>query len=93
MWKIILSSFLIVNSLFWGLYPHTEKCAMGSFLGIERCPSFLVHLIIGIIFYIIAILIVHFNSFSIVFEFAFFDMRQFVVRSLLPSDRRVLLFL
>jgi len=67
MWKIILSSFLIVNSLFWGLYPHTEKCAMGSFLGIERCPSFLAHLTIGVIFYIIAILIVHFNSFSIVF--------------------------
>ncbi len=67
MWKIILSSFLIVNALFWGLFPHTEKCEMSYFLGIQKCPSFLVHALIGTIFYIFAILIVHFNSFSIIF--------------------------
>lgn len=63
MWKIILSSFLIVNALFWGLYPHTDKCEMAYFLGIEKCPSFLIHALIGSLFYISAILIVHFNSF------------------------------
>ena len=67
MWKIILSSFLIVNSLFWGLFPHSEECEMAYFLGIQKCPSFLVHLSIGLLFYISAILIVHFNSFSIIF--------------------------
>ena len=67
MWKIILASFLIVNSLFWGLYPHTEKCEIAYLIGLKKCPSFLVHMIIGIIFYITAILITHFNSFSIIF--------------------------
>ena len=67
MWKIILASFLIVNALFWGLYPHSEKCEIAYFIGLEKCPSFLVHIIIGMFFYIAAVLIIHFNSFSIIF--------------------------
>lgn len=67
MWKIILASFLIVNSLFWGMYPHSEQCNMAYFIGLKTCPSFLVHLGIGVVFYISAVLIMHFNSFSIIF--------------------------
>ena len=68
MWNIILSSFLIVNSLFWGLYPHKEKCEMSYLLRIKRCPSFLLHVLIGTFFYLLAIMVAHSNSFSIAFE-------------------------
>jgi len=68
MWKIILSSFLIVNSLFWGLYPHEQECQLSRFIGVEKCPSFLIHVLIGTVFYIAAVFVSHFNSFSIVFE-------------------------
>jgi len=69
MWKIILASFLIVNALFWGLYPHChERCNMGYFIGLKKCPSFLIHILIGVLFYLSATFIMHFNSVSIAFE-------------------------
>ena len=67
MWKIILASFLIVNSLFWGLYPHSEHCNMGYFIGLKSCPSYLIHIAIGVLFYLTAMFIMHFNSVSITF--------------------------
>ena len=57
MLRVVISSLLIVNSLFWGLYPHQDNCNMGSFVGIHKCPSKYLHLGIGVIFYICAILV------------------------------------
>lgn len=56
--RIIIISLLIVNALFWGLYPHdSEYCSFIKILGIEKCPSKIVHLLIGVIFYILAIIV------------------------------------
>ena len=58
MLRIVISSLLIVNALFWGLYPHNDDdCKMVELVGIKTCPSKFLHLGIGIIFYIFAILV------------------------------------
>ena len=32
---------MIVNSLFWGLYPHGEDCKIAVLAGVKKCPSIL----------------------------------------------------
>jgi len=56
MLRVIITSLLAVNALFWGLFPHSEHCQMGAWLGIKKCPSHYVHLGLGFIFYILAVL-------------------------------------
>ena len=56
MFRVIIISFLVVNALFWGLFPHNNHCKMGSWLGFENCPSHYTQLIIGVFFYILSIL-------------------------------------
>ena len=57
MLRVVISSLLIVNALFWGLYPHQDDCKMGSLIGMHICPSKYLHLGIGVIFYICAVLV------------------------------------
>jgi len=57
MLRVVISSLLIVNSLFWGLYPHQDDCKIATLVGIHNCPSKYLHLGIGVMFYIFAILV------------------------------------
>tara|TARA_B110000211_G_C14033743_1_gene533440 strand:- start:1161 stop:1367 length:207 start_codon:yes stop_codon:yes gene_type:complete len=57
MLRVVISSLLIVNALFWGLYPHQDDCKIAALVGIHTCPSKYLHLGIGVIFYIFAILV------------------------------------
>ena len=57
MLRVVISSLLIVNALFWGLSPHQDDCKIASLFGIKTCPSKYLHLGIGVIFYIFAILV------------------------------------
>ena len=57
MLRVVISSLLIVNSLFWGLYPHQDECKIAALVGIHKCPSKYLLLGIGVIFYICAILV------------------------------------
>jgi hypothetical protein len=56
--RIIIISLLIVNALFWGLYPHdSEFCTFIKMIGIPKCPNKIVHLLMGVFFYILAIIV------------------------------------
>ena len=56
--RIIIISLLIVNALFWGLYPHNpESCTFIKIIGIDQCPNKIVHLLMGTFFYILAIMV------------------------------------
>jgi|UniRef100_A0A6C0C0T6 hypothetical protein len=57
MLRVVISSLLIVNALFWGLYPHHADCKIGAFTGLKTCPSKYLHLGIGVLFYISAVLV------------------------------------
>ena len=50
MLRVIISSLLIVNSLFWGLYPHCDDCKIAVLAGVKKCPSKYLHLSIGLLF-------------------------------------------
>ena len=56
MLRVIITSLLAVNALFWGLFPHSDHCQMATWLGMKTCPSHYIHLGLGLIFYISAVL-------------------------------------
>jgi hypothetical protein len=60
MLRIIITSLLMVNAIFWGIYPPNEDSPHSliiKYLGIDYKPTKITHLIIGVIFYIIGVLI------------------------------------
>lgn len=54
MLKNLLILFLVVNAIFWGLFPHKSHCKLASNFT-SKCPPHYVHLLIGIISFIIAV--------------------------------------
>tara|TARA_Y100001970_G_C14137843_1_gene805346 strand:+ start:1252 stop:1464 length:213 start_codon:yes stop_codon:yes gene_type:complete len=40
--------FLLVNAIFWGLFPHSHHCALLAKLGIMDCPNHVIHIFMGI---------------------------------------------
>ena len=65
--KYLLLAFLVTNALFWGLFPHETHCKVVSEISkvinmkIE-CPEHRVHLVMGIIFYVLSVYLVQKNS-------------------------------
>jgi len=60
--RIIIISLLIVNALFWGLYPHdSESCTFIKMIGVNECPNKIVHLLMGVTFYILAIIVAQYS--------------------------------
>jgi len=60
MLRIIITSLLMVNAIFWGIYPPAEDSPhslISKYLGLNYIPGKTTHLIIGTIFYIIGVLI------------------------------------
>ena len=51
----IVIAFLIVNAIFWGLFPHTAHCKFVANFGITECPQHWVHLLTGLIAYLSAV--------------------------------------
>ena len=56
----ILLAFLLTNALFWGLFPHSSHCEVlsqfNNLVGTSfKCPSHLVHLLMGLVFFALAI--------------------------------------
>ena len=56
----LLLTFLIVNALFWGLFPHDVHCQVVSeitkpFNLNVSCPEHKVHLLIGVLSYVGAV--------------------------------------
>ena len=60
MLRIIITSLLMVNAIFWGIYPPADDSPhslISSYLGLNYKPGKMVHLLVGTIFYIIGVLI------------------------------------
>lgn len=52
----LLLSFLIINALFWGLFPHSAHCQLvdqvSKLVNMKiECPEHKIHLLIGLVFY------------------------------------------
>jgi len=50
----------MMNAIFWGIYPPSEDSPHSlifKFIGLDTQPNKYIHLLIGTIFYIVAVLI------------------------------------
>tara|TARA_Y100000590_G_C15739431_1_gene1019715 strand:- start:5206 stop:5421 length:216 start_codon:yes stop_codon:yes gene_type:complete len=60
MLRIIITSLLMVNAIFWGIYPPSDgspHALIIRYLGLNYKPTEIFHLLLGTIFYIVAVLI------------------------------------
>jgi hypothetical protein len=58
----ILLAFLVTNALFWSLFPHSAHCKLlgdiNKTIGTSiKCPSHMIHIIMGIVFFLASIFI------------------------------------
>lgn len=56
MLKNIIVAFLAINAIFWGLFPHSTHCVVASVFT-NSCLPHSVHISIGVIFFMLAVLI------------------------------------
>ena len=64
--KLILTFFL-ANAIFWGLFPHNAHCLLLEninkfFKTNVKCPEHEIHLLMGLVFYIISVYYAQKNS-------------------------------
>lgn len=64
MWKQLLIVFLIVNALFWGLYPHNIHCRVASMF-MNSCAPHYVHVAFGVVCFLAAVSIAQKKLFNI----------------------------
>ena len=60
MLRIIITSLLMVNSIFWGIYPPSDTSPhskISLYFGLGKVKSHWVHMLIGISFYIFAVIV------------------------------------
>lgn len=56
MYMIVLI-FLVINALFWGLMCHQTHCKVAGYFGMKNCPPHYVHMLMGVVFFLLAIFI------------------------------------
>ncbi len=63
MLRIIITSLLLVNAIFWGVYPPGDGSPhyliLNNFIPNSNPPNKLVHIILGVLFYLLALLVSH----------------------------------
>tara|TARA_Y200000002_G_scaffold380053_1_gene390641 strand:+ start:993 stop:1193 length:201 start_codon:yes stop_codon:yes gene_type:complete len=63
MLRIIITSLLLVNSIFWGVYPPGDGSPhyliLNYFIPNSNPPNKLVHIILGVLFYLLALIVSH----------------------------------
>jgi len=62
--EFVLQTFLLINAIFWGLFPHQAHCKVLSdinkLIGSSiKCPSHSIHLIMGVAFFLAAVAYTH----------------------------------
>ena len=57
MLKKLIVLFFVLNALFWGLASHSQHCALVSSFGISSCPPHYIHLLMGLVSFIVAVYI------------------------------------
>tara|TARA_B100000575_G_scaffold185939_1_gene149727 strand:- start:267 stop:473 length:207 start_codon:yes stop_codon:yes gene_type:complete len=55
--KNIITTFFIINALFWGLASHASHCNLVAQFGAKGCLPHSIHILMGLISFIIAIYI------------------------------------
>ena len=55
--KGAIVAFLVINALFWGLFPHSVHCQFVKMMGMANCPSHIIHVTGAMLSFIIAVLI------------------------------------
>ena len=60
--KFILALFFLINALFWGLWPHSSHCTVAAAFGMTKCVPHLVHVVLGVAFFAVTVLIVQWNA-------------------------------
>jgi len=63
-WHILFTFLLVINAIFWGLFPHSYHCSLLKNIGIIPCPSHIIHVIMGIASFIGAVFIEQGNFFN-----------------------------
>lgn len=53
----IIVIFLVINALFWSLFTHKQHCELAKMFGMTQCPPHWLHINLGIVFFILAIVI------------------------------------
>tara|TARA_B100000900_G_C20573450_1_gene714316 strand:- start:1079 stop:1279 length:201 start_codon:yes stop_codon:yes gene_type:complete len=62
MFKLFVIAILIINSIFWGFYPVSEMSPhmkIINYLGIKIDLGVMFHIILGLLFYLLAAFISH----------------------------------
>ena len=63
MLRIIITSLLLVSSIFWGVYPPSDGSPhyliLNYFKPNSNPPNKLIHIIIGVLLYLLALLVSH----------------------------------
>ncbi len=60
----LLIAILILNSLFWGLMPHSIHCQVVSKITSATCPPHIIHIVMGIISFMLAVIVAQQEYFS-----------------------------
>jgi hypothetical protein len=58
MFRELVALFFLVNAIFWGLFDHHHHCALANAVGVANCPPHYVHLIMGFVSYLLALVVV-----------------------------------
>jgi len=53
----ILVFLLVINGLFWSLATHSQHCALVKYFKISKCPGHEIHILMGVVSLLIAIVI------------------------------------
>jgi hypothetical protein len=64
--KTIIVIFFAINAIFWSLFPHKTHCNVAKMF-IDVCPAHNIHLIIGLLSFLIAFVIAQYNYLKTIF--------------------------
>lgn len=62
--KSLVLAFLVLNAIFWGLYPHSAHCNVAAALGVTNCPSHWLHIATGVVFFLLAVVVAQWPMFK-----------------------------
>ena len=62
--RVIVTIFFAISALFWALFPHSVHCSVLKNIGITECPSHIIHVLLGLFLFVIAIVARQGNLFN-----------------------------
>ena len=54
--KQFLVALLLLNAIFWGLFPHSVHCKVAASFGVKQCPAHWIHVyVMGLLSFVLAL--------------------------------------